>query len=258
MIKSHKESGSALAVISIVGVVLILAGLGFIFWQNSIGKPTVKDSTQSANKTTSTVKLKEGKVDASFPSPFSWSYPETWSIETTGGGPVNAGETSVQNFNITSPSGKYTVSYRVAVEGGIGGSCDPSESEVQYVRQEPIASFENGRFVEFIGDYNNTVDTKKEFLGYYYRSEINDNTDAVRQAKIGSSYCVFGLSAVQLSGKMNYTLLGASISIKDLGEIVEGAPMRLVQDVDSIKKAFDTSEYKEAVEILLSTKYSGQ
>lgn len=252
----RKQAGSALVVISIIIVVVILSGLGFVLWKNLSKTPTTQVSNKKETSQTTTVGLKEAHVDETFPAPLSWSYPETWTLTSTGSGPTSPDETTEQTFTMTSPSGEYSVTYRVGVNGGLGGTCSPEDvGTVQYVEKKPTDAFKKAQFVEYIGDSYTITNSVKELEGYYYKSVLLDNTASIQQTKVGSSVCDFGLSIISLSEKQGYTLLGASIEIKSFS--TEDGYIKPVKDISTIKDAFNTPEYKDAVNILVSTKYNG-
>jgi len=260
MINPKKQSGSALAIISVIIIVIIIAGLGFALWKNATSKTVTQTSTKgetTSTTTDNTSKLIEAHIASTFPSPLSWKYPASWTLTSTGNGPTNPSDTVDQGFTMTSPSGDYSVVYRVGVNGGVGGTCDPTSSgTVQYIREEPINNFAKGQFVEYITDDYTTTESSNAFSGYYYMSAILSNEAAITQAKVGSSRCDFGLSIVTLSKTQNFLLLSAAITLNKF-EAKDGSVMP-IKDVSLIKEAYNTAEYKDAVNILLSTKYSGQ
>src|SRR6202008_2014623 len=104
---------------------------------------TRKEESSTANKTAS--------FDDSFPAKFSFAYPSNWTMseEHDGTLPVKSGEPATQTITITSLSGKYSVSYRVGINGGLGGNCQ-EEYVGKYVKftREEITKFSGASFVE--------------------------------------------------------------------------------------------------------------
>ncbi len=244
---NRSNQGSAHVVIIIILVVALLSTLGFVFWQNLNKPKTDQTTTQSSSSThqTDTTKLMDGGVAGSFPTPLTWKFPETWSLNYTGNGPESLDDTSVQTLTLTSPSEKYTVTYSVGINGGRGGTCGGDTSTVEYISQAPIAGLVNGRYVEFISN-------RGDLPGYTYISGITENSDSVKSAKVGTSSCFFGIGGLTLSAEHNYTLLQASIGIKDLDD--ENGYPKATDNIATIKSAFNDDEYIQAKNILLSTK----
>lgn len=256
--KKQNQNGSALIVVAIIIVVAILAALGFVFWKDLTKKPTSSSTKTTSQTTTATpVAMKTVRVNSSFPSPLSWSYPANWSITNSTQGTIAAGDTGEQTFIMTSPSGNYKVTYLVGIGGGRGGTCQADEAgTLQYIREESISGFSGGKFVEYIDSVYDPTNGAMKFLGYYYRTDIFPNTQAIQNAAVGSSVCTVAFPGVTLDADSNYVLLGASISIKSLDPKNPQDDPQPVQSIDTIKQAYNSDEYKQATNILLSTEFN--
>lgn len=252
----QNQHGSIHAIAVVAVMILFVGALVFLYWKNfvssdasvekDINAKQESSNTDSSKQESMKVKLKTFTVDASFPAPLSWTYPETWNITGTGGGPSTDNEPATQSTILRSPSGKYEVSYLVGVNGGRGGTCDrDSSGTVEHIIQKSIPGLSSGRFVEFIG---NNGDSE----GYFYVSGITDNNQYVRAATIGTSNCFYGLGGTQLEKEHTYDLLSAQIRIKELTN--EDGYAKIIQNKTTITNLFNTDEYRQAVSILLSTK----
>lgn len=247
----QKQNGSIALVITVLIVVIILGIVGAITWKNISSNESKKTPEQTSSETKNN--LKEASVDPSFPKPLSWKYPDDWTIDSTGQGPKDNSDTATQSFTLTSPSGKYSVIYQVGVNGGRGGACTAEDAgTVQYISQKATPTLQGGRFVEFIGTIIDTASPKKETAGYFYRSGITNDSTEIQSAKVGTSVCFYGLGGLMLDEKTNYDLLSASIQLNDF--IDRDGDTKPVDSVEPFKTAFESDEYKQAVEILLSTK----
>ncbi|MBC7943476.1 hypothetical protein H7X68_03195 [Candidatus Saccharibacteria bacterium] len=248
---TNKQQGSAHLVIVVILVLALLGSLGFIFWQNVIKKDVV-----SSDKTGSTAKTADSSSKAAalktfdFNSVFSVGlkvdYPKDWSVEQTTEGliPVDADKGfTQQTVIITSPSGKLSVKYMVAVGGGLGGNCLPDETgKLTTVSNTALSAFAGGSFTE----YNALTGAV-----YSYFSGIMDTTQA-SDVKPGDSLCeVAFANVIPLSKSDSTQLLHAKIHIKDLDD-ADGNSKDTIQlaDIDSSRK---TDEYKQAKAIMLST-----
>lgn len=259
--KKQNRNGSAGVIIVIVCIVAIISVLAFVFLRQT--KNQSDDSKNKSPATSSqlpqkkTVALKEARVDSAFPAPLSWSYPENWSISNSTQGIIAVGQTGEQVFTLTSPSGSIAVSYLIGIGGGRGGTCSPEYAgTIQYIREEQINGLALGRFVESINDVYDTTSGTKNLIGYSYHTDIYPNTRAIQNATVGSSVCVLGLSGVTLEADSDYMLLGATVTIKGLKLSTTGSGVTAISDISSIKNAFNTEEYKQATDILLSTKFN--
>lgn len=247
----QNQNGSVLVVVSAIIIAIILGVVGAVAWKNITNNDQSTTNT-SNNSTEKEEQLKEAAVDSSFPMPISWKYPKEWKVESTGSGPKSQNDTAVQSFTLTSPSSKYSVLYQVGMNGGRGGACDPTAAgTVKYIRKESVSGLKEAAFVEFIGDSYRDASLEQKPTNYYFRSGITSDTPDVQAAKIGTTNCFFGIGGLTLDKEANYDLLGASIRLNDFTE-ADGTN-KLVEDVDQLKTALNTDEYKQAVAILLST-----
>ncbi len=245
--KKQSQNGSALLVIIIILVVAILGTLGFVLWQHL--KPAISSPVQSTseNKIKPPVKLKTAQIDASFPAKLSWSYPETWTIKSEGSGPAQPSDTTTQKFTLTSPSTKYEVIYYVGLNGGLGGACEPGADVLQSIKIAAVSGFQKGVLLE------DTHGSPQE--GFTYSSGLFKNNSDVLNAKAGDSVCnVYLRDVIPLTDDGKMVILAAQVDIKQFDSTDQYGPTKIYpKDATIIEKAFDDPEYKDAVNILLST-----
>lgn len=244
-------------------VIVLFAAVGFAGWrvyQSQINdepatQKTTEENTerQSANNKPD-AQMTTYSMDSSFPEKLSFTYPKAWVLsEKTDEGelPLEPGETVFQTVTITSPSKKYTVQYDVIANSGLGGSCTPDEaSKIESIDGLSLGEFPDASFVE-------TIYSKNSKYGYF--SGIME-TKSIADVKPEDSVCEIYLDQViKLSGKENFTLTGAVIKIDGLGEPgVDSAYSSNDTPAKSvIEKAFNTKEYKQAVDTIKSTSFSG-
>lgn len=248
--KRSQEKGSAHLIIIIALIVLLAGALGVIFYQNFIAKkaavsdtsnqaPSSSQSTTSSSSATTTTKLLQRRINSVFGVNLAFSYPETWTIsdDTQGPSPLDAskGNTS-ETLKLTSPSGKYVVTYTVAANGGFGGTCDPTDAGTYAsTAYEKLPAFSAMDYVEltYNGAPNNTVG----FDGLM-------NATAAEKIAQGGSLCDGYLQTTyKLSDTNSVYLMNASFS-------VTGAT-----NASDLQKALSGTEYDQAKAILLSTSY---
>ncbi|HEY5695524.1 MAG TPA: hypothetical protein VIQ80_01690, partial [Candidatus Saccharimonadales bacterium] len=214
---------------------------------------TTATSQTIATTTPPQEKMKTGAIDSLFPATLSWSYPESWSLQSEGHGPHSESDTVIQTITLTSPSKKYQVVYKVGANGGLGGRCDPNDSymgKIQHISRKPTTNYPGAVFVEFIVDMHSGANGVINFDGYKYTSALYNNVQQVQQAAVGSSVCDLYLKNIfKLSDTYNTQLLSAEILLKD----IDTANGTLPKDLNVIKNQYTTAEYQQAVNILLST-----
>lgn len=256
----RNKNGSIYFVVLLLVILAVASVLSFVFWKNFINKDNVvKNEEGQTGHIVHDIPKKElitGRIDSLFPASLTWNYPANWSIESQGSGPHSEAETAEQIISLTSPSGNYQVVYRISANGGLGGTCDPkSAGNIHYIRKEPIDKFDKTLFVEYIKNVDpwDGIEGEVNSNNYTYESSILNGRASVQQAQVDSSFCDLYLAEViNLSEKYNTRLLSAEIKIKDLDSAEKQG--LFAQNINDIKKYYEDIEYKQAVDILLSTK----
>lgn len=243
----QKQKGSALVILTIILVIAIVAALGFVVWQNITKKDSTSFQEPSNNNTAEpVVKSKTAQIDPTFPAKLSWTYPENWTIKSEGSGPKNPSDTVTQKFTLTSPNNKYEVIYYVGINGGLGGTCEPGGDALKLVQRTAVPNFDKTVFMEIIAE---TPD------GFRYKSSLFQNNNDIQSIKEGDSYCKTYLGyIIPLTEDGNMVILAAEINIKQFDSIDQYGPTEIYpKEISTIENVFADTEYKEAVNILLST-----
>jgi len=118
--KTHTtQRGSAHAIVIILLVLALSGTLGFVFYQNFIGK---KDE---APKPAQTAKVETTKVERiAFNSTiYAFDYPKDWTVEAT---PVPGSTNGATVTKVYNPEKTVQATLNVS-SGGIGGSCDVND-----------------------------------------------------------------------------------------------------------------------------------
>lgn len=244
----QNQNGSAAVVIIVILLVVIVGVLGFVLWQNltTTGNKSAQDVSKNNDENEPVVKSKTAQIDASFPANLSWTYPESWTIKSEGGGPKNDSDTAVQKFTLTSPNGRYDVIYNVGFNAGLGGSCQPGGDALQSVGRTVVPGFEKSVFMEAIAEADK---------GFKYNSGLFQNNIDVQNVKTGDSFCkIYLKNVIPLTEDGKMVILAAEVNIKELDSFDEYGPTEIYpNDISTIEEAFEDPEYKDAVKILLST-----
>lgn len=257
----QKQYGSA-HVIIIAALIIVLVGiLSFVFWQNFMTQKT-PETTQTDNSTTEnpapSVALKVARIDSSYPVQFSWRYPENWTMSVKGDPPKSHTDSTDQTITITSPSKDYEVVYKVGINRGYGGQCSPdpdSYDAIEYIRRETITEFPDTIFTEIINRSYSVADSQKKLEGYDYSFGIYNGVNHMNSVKTSESICkVYLKNVFELSETPNMTLFGASIRLKKIETLDQYGDVLPFKDIETIKAALESDEYKDAVKILRSTR----
>lgn len=252
----RSQRGSVEIIIAIVAVVLILGAVGFVFWQNMSKKTSEPVANNQVAKTEDKPEVKklETKINDAFGVSLSMRYPETWKLQSSIEGPVPLDETktaTIETVTLTSPSAKYSVVYKIAANGGLGGTCDINDSQNGTISQFTYEAIES-----FAGKYFATSILKSaqgKYIGY---SGIIDEGSLypLSAIKAGDSRCKLYLTdIIQLKKEQNVTVLDMSIHVKDM-ETSLNYSENVTSTQEQISAAFSGSEYDEAKAILMSTK----
>ena len=198
--------------------------------------------------------MKTGKVDEKFLVPLTWEYPESWTVKSTGGGPVAYGEVVTQTITLTSPSKKFEVVYKVGANNEVKNNCrNESPAKIQHIGTKPIEGLDDAIFVESVTDLYTRADNKPDWIaqGQTYASAIFKTDDSITNAKIDSNdVCAVTLpSGISLSP--NVTLLEAKIKLIDVDKVIADD---ITVSKGNIMWQYENAEYQQAVSILLSTK----
>jgi hypothetical protein len=256
MNKFSKQEGSAHVAVVAILVIAVIGILGFVFWQNFINQ----DDSDRVNRSTGTSQDDTPKaaplLDVSFNQAFgintSFQHPSDWKLDRTLTGPIPIDENGYEPTNeilkVTSPSGKYSVSYHVNSVGGVGGTCDFEETPHQ-VAQFDYAELENFQGVSF----DQLVLKNKASSTYSYDIRLM-RTTFVKDLSAGDAICTTGIGIAGALTIGYERMLTVSANIKPLDD--ENGNSLDMASIDTITKSFSDGEYVQMKAILLSTKSS--
>lgn len=255
----QNRNGSALVVVMAVVILVLLGALGFVFWQNVTKKSDNQGSTETntSQNTTDSVTLKEASIDSGFPVLITWKYPDSWSLTKKGNGPSSTSDSASETFTLTSPSKAYSVIYEVTQNLGFGGMCEPTTpSTIQYVNRYDTPNFPEAVLVESIISEYSSLNEKYTLSGYKYSLALMKNNSSVKNAKLGDSQCGVDSihQAIELASTPSEYLMKAEIRLNNVDQLDKYGDVLPVKDIQVIKDQFANSEYKDAINILTSTK----
>ena len=257
----YNQNGSSHVIIVVAIVVLLLAGLGYAFYNASRPVEAPENSAvPTDNKNPDAGNLKTGTTDTSMAHTLSFMYPESWTEKTekTGPRPAVEGTESSATTTITSPDNKYSVVYKIMTGGtGVGGTCDESTlGKINDIRIEPTVGLPAAKFVQSL------YGTNDGFKNMYAINLVASDSYTV-SAKVGDTACnVTGLSSYidldkdsDINQSLHTVLSSARIDI-------QGIPNRVTADYKNpsetnekdIEAALNTPEYLAAKAILISSK----
>ena len=237
---SSRQAGSLHAIIIAVLFVALMATLGIVFYQNFIAKKEVVVEKPAATETKLQVARLAFNNDI-----YRLDYPEGWNGETTKND-AKSPEGSITK--ITNKSGTVEVTFNVSA-GSVNGSCDPSDGlKIGYINANtvPVAN------VADVPVY--LVETITDIQGGGYRYDIGLVPDSgATHALVGDSHCnvrYIGVasSVVMEANKVVKPTIIANITFPKLQSKTGAA----IKDMDQIRNAMNTADYKAAVKILES------
>lgn len=246
----NKQKGSAHIVVITALVLVVLAVLGFVFWQSFLKQ----DDSEKNNQSTETTSEQAGDLltatfNPAFGSSTSFEYPSTWKLERTLTGPTPIDETGKQPtdelIKVTSPSGNNSVEYRIYSTGGVGGTCDLDSTpyEVAQMEYDSLDTFKGVIFSQ-LTIKNNASSTYSYNIGLKRASFAQGLT-------VGDPVCLTTASLAGFLGIDNDRTVNIVANIKSLDDD-KGVSLN-VNNIDTITDAYSGLEYTQMKAILLST-----
>ena len=247
-----KQAGSSELTIVIIIVVLILGGLSYALYRTltkstntsspSISAVTTENDTDNDEKS-----METGSTDNRFAYVLNFNYPKEWKLETDpsekleAGQPAKAGD--YVKVTITSPSRGITVNYTIFNEPQLGGSCDSASApKIESISIEESKNIDNTVLLE---EYH-----KGSAEDSYQLLALLTNKDKFTNGipKVGDSYCTAydGVFPVELGGA------------EYVGGINIDTDTNLSLNKDDLQSILESTEYKQARKILLSTSIKKQ
>lgn len=251
MTKTNKpQRGSAHVLVVVILVLVLITALGWIFWQNFIHKETTQTDTGTEKIAIPTPKndtqqLTDGKTSDIFGPFLTFKYPSNWQLTEKIQGPVppnqSVGGTS-QTIELRSPTGKFSVVYSIAANGGIGGMCLPEETgRVESISYSQLTNFSQVGYATYI--------VSDKAGGYTAYSGIVGNRNA--SVKKGDSACDLAYAGV-IGGLKKDTENVQNIMIFEAS--VHPAEKKEGMDASYYRELYSGQEFETAKSILLSTR----
>ena len=245
------QQGSAHLAAVVVIAILVLGVLGFVFWQNFIkADEPVKDAVK--DEPAQSTKLVSATFNPAFGVSTSFEYPSDWKLDRELEGPVPIDEMGSKPTNevlkITSPSGDYSVSYRIDSMGGVGGTCDPEDTpyEVAKLEYDQLNDFRDVSFTQ-LAVKDNRASTYTYDIGL-------GRTSFAQSVTAGGPTCTSSVGLAHVLGLEKGRMLRATANIKSLDD-ASGVSKNLA-DLKMIEDSTSGKEYTQMKAILLSTKAS--
>ena len=238
------EKGDAMAVVFGVLVVLLMAALGVIFYQNFIAKKadTANQSQDSGSSQNETLL----SADVAFKNDiYRMDYPEGWEAEAKKPEAADAA-TASSSITITNPDKDIQVVFLVSEESTASQPCDTTDGlKVRYynVHSVPVKKLTGTSLflVEAMSDYKGG--------GYKYAVGLAPE-GGMTHASVGDSHCtVASLGALaDLNGDGSPLNALAKIDFPKLTNVKDSK----VSSMDELKDIMATDDYKAAVKVLES------
>lgn len=244
MNKKQFQRGSSHLILIIVLVIVILGGLGYVYWLNYM-QPKVTSDTNAAVIVPADVALTEVASDQTTESGLAIKYPKSWASN-------NTSLTGSDNTTITSPDGKVVVNFDVELTNGLGGICAASSDGGKITRlaqldTSAIGGFSGARFASYVN--HNTVDgTYTYFSGAQVVNdanlavEVGDMTDNCDSFGIGSDSIVI-THKVLSNGYWLQPVVKVNLGLKDITS---------TSSIDNINNAMKTDDFAIAKRIVQS------
>jgi len=266
---NNRPGFHATLMIVIICVVVLTGAIGFIFWNSMYGNNSSKTYTPNNTQT----ELKTYAADSSkFGFNFGFKYPIGWAVTEYTGSYYDSQDQNKFGIIVKDPNNKLTVSYNFVYNNGIGGHCSPLDEEIS--SRGTVKSFNTKGSVYNLGysevNISEIIFTKNDTVTYvstYMRSK----TKEAPEIKLGSDFCYMSFDGIIslypetfrpmfLGSKdpddkilINAKIMGSGIKLNDLYDKDLIKPNLKVSDVENAR---NSTEYKQAVDILLSTTYS--
>lgn len=253
MTQRNSEQGSVHVIIITVVIAAVIAALAVVFWQNFMNDNTANNgsSVQTAEEEMASrdqMTLKTATIDEDFGTQLSFKYLDEWRLERT----IDGDKTDIwtEDIQITSPSGKYVVTYKIGSGGGLGGACDESTAGViENFSYEILPEFPEMSFVTY--SINGSSPTTNDgTVGMHRAESIGSliNTSNAKRIESGVSACELYFSGVFLLKNGGPNTSQNPVSLLDAS--IEDTNADATMDIDP---SILDGEYGVAQGILFST-----
>jgi hypothetical protein len=251
-----KQQGHALMIIFIVAAVLILlAALGYLFWQSMSKSTKSADTAQSnASTTTSDPQVTMTKYCATGEK-LCFDYPSSWTVvkDAEESGSHDTGYTG-DDLTVKSDTGLAPLALHSGI-GGIGGTCDP-ESETKVYALNSVAI---PKMTGFKSDYSLDMlhaahVIVQDFETGRYIAAVYATGDQAYTVKQEIMRCGIGFSGIMYGRNAKFSSDSENAGAFEFGYVGQNSDVRY-DTVEAATKAYDTDAYKQATTILASLRY---
>jgi len=241
--KQQQGSGHELILV-IIGVVVIIGVLGFIFWKNYMGNHDAHTTTQTQTQTKPTNNTSNLTESASLTlegRTISVKYPKGWTVDKQDAD-LSVATDHESSMQLTSSDKAYSVSVNLT-DGGFGGTCAPGLK----VHDASTTKLSNGTG-ELLYDTISAADSE-DSTKYIVSAQVLAKDTDTSKLGVGQDSCSPSLAYRLFSSK------GDSLSDSDSNPIMASAsvaPLAGSQSLSDAKQAWSSKEYQTAKQILLS------
>lgn len=236
------EKGDVMAVVFGILVVLLMAAVGVIFYQNFIAKKADTSSQPPSSEKSSDETLLTANV-AYANDIYKMDYPESWEAEAKKPAADASGKES--SLTITNPDKSIQVAFRV-FEGSVDWACDTADGlKVRYY------NVHSTDVKKLTGSSLYLVEAMSDLEGGGYRYDIGLAPDGgMTHASVGDSRCTVKNLGILTNLGTGQSMLQGSAKIEF--PKLPNAKDSKVSSMDEIKDLLATDDYKAAVKTIES------
>jgi len=238
------EKGDAMAVVFGALVVLLMAALGVIFYQNFIAKKAdTANQSQNADASQNKTLL---SADVAFKNDiYRMDYPEGWEAETKKPEATDA-KSAASSITITSPNKDIHVAFLVFEDKVADQPCDSTDGlKVRYYNAHSVP------VKKLTGTSLFVVEAMTDYKGGGYKYAVGLAPEGgMTHASVGDSHCTVASlgNLTDLNGDGSSLNSIAKIDFPKLPNVKDSK----VSSMDELKGILATDDYKAAVKILES------
>ncbi len=247
---SYKQSqqGSVLAVISAVIVILFVAALGYVLYQNMSKPKATEQSSQQAPKPDDLSAIAETAIAG-------WTialkHPADWTIERSD---ITNESAEVARTTLWSKDKSIAVKVKMYSAPQLGGSCDVSTSTISYVKRAVLPGIQSAHFSEAIIHGQKTEYAEE---GFTFSSGLVVKDAEIEGAVVGDDGCklawtVSDYFAKESDGSYESDVARSAVTIHVASLENSDETLKTFQSDQAIKDVLASDDYKMAVRIVQS------
>ena len=237
------------AVVSVVVIVLLVAALGYVLYQNfSKPKANEQSSQKAAPKPAELNQTAETSITG-------WTiglkYPADWTVERSN---IKDEFAEVATATISSKDKSMSVEVRMDSFPQLGGGCETGISTVHFLRDAAVSGASSAHFREAIIQHQKGVYSEE---GFTFHGSLVDKTATREGVAVGQDGCLLATSLSDHFTKepdVNHQSgVPRSTVIVHVASLENGdGTTKTVQSEQTIKDALASEDYKTAVRIVQS------